>query len=1316
MPEISQTISHYRITKKLGQGGMGEVYKAEDLILSRSVALKILPAHLVEDPDRVRRFVNEAKASSALNHPHIVTIYEIGRVQADGKPEPLSESDIPGQSSATDLRALAIPAGPGTIYYIAMEFLDGATLHVQIHQKEESLKKLLESLTQAADGLAKAHAAGIIHRDLKPENIMVTEDGYTKILDFGLAKLVEPEPPAGAAGAAEIGEAATAMTEQTRPGMVMGTVGYMSPEQVQGQPLDQRSDIFSFGCILYEAATRRRPFAGDSMIDSLHKIVYTQIPPIVQFNPHAPAELQRIVRKCLAKEPAGRYQSTKDLANDLRELVKEFDFLPLVSDGHPQPAVVAADAQAPTMEVPSKAPVSDKPAGIPKTADSVPVSRGTLGRLLRKRSLWIGAGLGSIAIAVAAFGLLRLSRPSYNIPISQYTLKNGLRVILSEDHAAPTYSLCVTYNVGSRDERPGHSGLAILLLAVMFGGSGNAGENPGFRLIENNGGSFNGFAVQDYSQFWETLPSNQLELGLFLEANRMRAAAIDQVNLDKQRQIVLQMLGEQGNRPYGKSADVLIDAAYDNFAYKHPRAGSFEDINAASIDDLADFFRSNYAPGNAVLTLVGDFEIQDALNKAKKYFEAIAPRNSPTTPDLIDPPQKSERRRTMQDELAQAPVLYISYKIAPGNTAEWYALSVLSDILSSGQSSRLYQSLVKNKEILVSASGGIDDLRGSCLFSLGLAAKPGKDLGQVERSVYEEIARVRDEPVADAEIDRARTQWRRARVQSLQSTISRATLLGRYAANYSDPALINTAWDIIKRVDAAAIQRVARAYLNESNRTVVITIPKPRPTRPPGVAAGTRPRPAPPAAPASVATSPRASDVARNNPAPVSSAVPQVKMARPVEEILDNGLILLILEDHRLPSVAVSISIGAAGPVFEPRNLPGLANTTADMLLAGTKNRTSRQIAEEIGNLSATISASSLFGSTAATLSASGLSDGFDKWFAVALDVLLNPNFPVDELNSLRQRSKVRLQQQRFMASAQATERLYGAIFGQHPGAVQSATTESLDAITPALLTKWHQNHYRPQNTIVGIVGDVRAHDLLPKLKTWLGGWQKSDLNIDLPPNPAPAAAKKIYLIHHADSAQATIIVGNIAVDRRSPDYIPMIVMNRVLGEGAASRLFLNLRERNGYAYVVYSQFTALAYPGPWLATIGVRTEVVGAAVGELLGEIRRINVEKVPDAELAERKRAAAARFALSLEQPDLLLSYSLTRLRYGFSADYWDTYTAKIMGVSADDVQRVARTYLNPDALQIVVVGDATRIKAALEKYGPVELSDAQANQQKR
>lgn len=324
MPLTAGTkISHYTIVSRLGAGGMGEVYKAEDALLGRPVALKILPADLVDNEDRVRRFVQEAKSASALNHPHIVTIYEIGKVELErGEAE---ETASPGEVSGNGSN------GSGRkelFHYIAMEFIDGDTLRDKIHRDRTDLKKLLEYFAQAADGLAKAHTSGIVHRDLKPENVMITHDGYAKILDFGLAKLLEPQKPATAG---DMLEAETMMMGRTQPGIVMGTIGYMSPEQVQGKVVDQRSDIFSFGCILYEATTGHKPFHGESVIDSLHKIVYSQAPPIREFNPETPAELQRIIRKCLSKDPDERYQSIKDANIDLRELVREYDSQPSVS-------------------------------------------------------------------------------------------------------------------------------------------------------------------------------------------------------------------------------------------------------------------------------------------------------------------------------------------------------------------------------------------------------------------------------------------------------------------------------------------------------------------------------------------------------------------------------------------------------------------------------------------------------------------------------------------------------------------------------------------------------------------------------------------------------------------------------------------------------------------------------------------------------------------------------------------------------------------------------------------------------------------------
>ena len=292
-PTIKAPLSgRYEIISSIGKGGMGEVFLANDKTLDRKVALKILPAELATNKDRMRRFTQEAKAAAALNHPNIAHVYEIG--ESEGA------------------------------HFIAMEFIDGCTLREKIHQERTELRKLLRYLQHAAEGLAKAHAAGIVHRDLKPDNIMVTRDGHAKILDFGLAKLIEPQPISGS-GSSEV--ATAIMKQHSTPGAVMGTVGYMSPEQAQGKTndVDQRSDIFSFGCILFEAATGKKPFEGESVIKSLHMVAYEPAPPLSDFNPAAPPELQHIVRRCLAKDPDERYQSIKEVAIELRELRRELE-------------------------------------------------------------------------------------------------------------------------------------------------------------------------------------------------------------------------------------------------------------------------------------------------------------------------------------------------------------------------------------------------------------------------------------------------------------------------------------------------------------------------------------------------------------------------------------------------------------------------------------------------------------------------------------------------------------------------------------------------------------------------------------------------------------------------------------------------------------------------------------------------------------------------------------------------------------------------------------------------------------------------------
>ncbi len=408
-------------------------------------------------------------------------------------------------------------------------------------------------------------------------------------------------------------------------------------------------------------------------------------------------------------------------------------------------------------------------------------------------------------------------------------LANGLRVITVEDHSAPVIAVDVTYNVGSRDERPGRTGFAHLFEHMMFKGSENVGTGEQYYLVFNNGGTMNGTTNEDRTTYFEALPSNQLEMALFIEADKMRSLVINKTNLDNQRNAVQEerRLGVD-NQPYGQSGEIQQGLIYDNFAYKHTVIGSMDDLNAASVEDVAAFFKTYYAPNNAVIAVVGDFKTADALKKIKQYFESIPRQPAPPAVDMTEPEQKAERRASVDDGLARLAQVDIAFKTLPGNTPDFYALQVLSAALQSGQSSRLYQALVKDKQMVQSVGGFADEKRGTGAFYTSATVRSGVKPADVEDAIYNEIERLKKDGIADWELQKAKNTTRRNFINSTQSSLSRALNLSVWTVYYNDPNLINTRLDKVNAVTKADVQRVAQKYLVATNRTVVVTIPKPK--------------------------------------------------------------------------------------------------------------------------------------------------------------------------------------------------------------------------------------------------------------------------------------------------------------------------------------------------------------------------------------------------------------------------------------------------------------------------------------------------------
>jgi zinc protease len=444
--------------------------------------------------------------------------------------------------------------------------------------------------------------------------------------------------------------------------------------------------------------------------------------------------------------------------------------------------------------------------------------------------------------------------------------------------------------------------------------------------------------------------------------------------------------------------------------------------------------------------------------------------------------------------------------------------------------------------------------------------------------------------------------------------------------------------------------------------------------------------------------------VVRKNLAPVSSQVLHVKLPRPVERKLKNGLEVLVLENHRAPVVTLELLLPAS-TLHDPPSLPGLAEAVTEMLKQGTPTRTSLQIAQELSEMGASLGADVAWGSHNSRLSASALTENLDPLLALASDVLLNANFPQDEFDKWKRRKLTSLLQQRSQPTFLGTERMAQVLFPGDPRGTVSATAESIARMTRQDLLDFRKRFYVPSGSILGVTGDTTPDQIVAKLEKALAAWEGGGVGEPSLSSRPLVANKRIYLVNRPDSVQTYLILGNHAIDRLSPDYIPCMVLNRILGSGPSSRLFVKIREEKGFTYGVYSRFRADKYLDEFSASSSVRTEVTGPALDEFLKEFRKIREEPVPKEELENAERAIVAGFALSIERQAGVLGQMLQLREYGLPADYWDTYPTKVMAVTAGDVQRVARKYIPLDNVQIVAVGEGTKIRDVLKKYGPVE-----------
>jgi len=885
-----------------------------------------------------------------------------------------------------------------------------------------------------------------------------------------------------------------------------------------------------------------------------------------------------------------------------------------------------------------------------------------------------------------------------DITFEKITLSNGLDVIFHQERSLPVASVNVWYHVGSKDEEAGKTGFAHLFEHIMFEGTKHHNESH-FTPLQKVGAVLNGSTTPDRTNYWENVPANYLELALWLEADRMGFLldAMDQKRFDVQRDVVKNERRQSyENRPYGMASLRLNEAAYPSpHPYHWPTIGYNEDLDAAKLDDVRAFFQRYYTPSNASLSIAGDIDLEEAKDLVQRYFVDLPPGIPPARNKRMDSPLQGKTDVTMYDKVL-LPRVYVTWPTVARFTPDEAPLSLLSDILSEGKSSRLHRVLVYEKRIAQSVGVYHAGAELAGAMHLEITAAQGHTLQEVEAAALREIERFQRDGPTPEEIERGRNhmEWQMARQLSMIGGFGgRANRLNTFNVFLGDPGLSNRDLDRYLAVQAGDVQRVALTYLNgrqvrlevlpESQRTKATTVVD-RTVQPP---------------PASVH--------------PFTPPLPQ-------RQKLSNGLEVLLVEKRGAPLVSFGLALRTGG-VADPPDKPGLAAFTATMLQEGTPTRTSQQIADQFEQMGTQLSIST--GREQTLIFTETLDKHWAKALEIIADVVQNPTYPQHELERVQRERLTSLRRMKDDASAIAGRVAPVLLYGPASAYGHSVfgTEESLAAITRNDLLAHFNASFGPQRATLVVSGNLTMNDAVRVAQEYLGDWGSTGLTpvptrVGIPElRPAPPATATIYLVDKPAAAQSVIRAGHVTIPRSHPDYLPLLLMNQVLGGQFTARLNMNLRQNKGYSYGYNSFVEWRTLSSALMAGGSVQTEVTAPSVTETLKEFRDIKGERpIEDDEFQSAKDSLLRQLPASFETPGQIAEQLIRLVEFDLPEDYFRTIAGRIESVTVEDARRAAQRYLDADHLAIVVVGDRARVEGGLRELGlPVNVVDGEGNE---
>ena len=879
-----------------------------------------------------------------------------------------------------------------------------------------------------------------------------------------------------------------------------------------------------------------------------------------------------------------------------------------------------------------------------------------------------------------------------SIAFEKLTLSNGLDLILHQDHSIPVVAVNVWFHVGSKDEQMGSTGFAHLFEHVMFEGSKHHNTSY-FEPLQKAGANLNGSTTLDRTNYWEDVPSNYLELALWLESDRMGflLEALDQQRFDIQRDVVKNERRQSyENRPYGMASWHIQGSL---FPLPHPyhwmTIGSQEDLDAASLDDVKNFFRRYYSPSNASLAIAGDFQRDQALELVNRYFGDLPPGPALPRKGRLDSPLTGRVELEMRDKVS-LPRLYVSWPTPPDFDEDDAPLELLQAILSDGLSSRLHRRLVYEKQIAQSVGVRYHSAEAAGEFTAVVTAAPGHELAEVEAALDAEILRLGQDPPSDEEIERVKNRLEASHFRQLAKVGGfggRADQLNHFNVFAQDPELINTSLDRYLAVQRDDIMRVHESVLN-SHQVRLRVLPE-------------------------LSLQSSSAVTTDRTVMPTPGKEPVFTPPTPLRHRLDNGLEIRVVEQPGLPIVAFGLMLDA-GATSDPETLPGLASFTSDMLSEGTTSKSSQEIASAFEFIGARLSTDVRREYT--LLSSETLSKHWATALDLAADLVKHPTFPEHELERVRRELLTDLRRGKDDPTVIAERVMPGLVFGQETGYAHPihGTEAAVSALTRNDVVDQFQRAYGSGGATLIVAGDVTLSEVVTQAQAAFGDW-KSGPNGGATRDEAPAqhsvssheldssSSACIYLVDKPGAAQSVIRATHTTIPRIHPDYIGLLLLNYSFGGQFSARLNQNLRQEKGYSYGYNSVIQWHQGPSLLFAGGSVQTEVTKESVAETLREFKDVHASRpISPEELEGAKAGILQSYPASFERPGQVINHLLQLVLFKLPDDYFQTVRPNIEAATLEDIHRIGTEHISPGQLSILVVGDRQSVEPGLRELG--------------